>query len=413
MKKKLLVVVGAGASRDFGMPTVSDIDKLFDQWALKIFPLGDDLTKSLYTYYKDKVHQYYQANPNNRLNVLMNFEHLLFGMQQLQTIALDREGTNNRHLNAFIVDIEGFPEILHWGKRRAVATGSDFGILHGRLVDNLLDHLRDLGRTISGKQKQLDLLKNFFAALRSEFELGIVNLNYDNVILSVCPELETGFDIDTGEFDKQRLLAHPWNFHYQLHGSIHFDMVGTKSEMHKIFWNPDLSSTFQSNSSGRNDNMSSEGNSHLNSSIIAGLDKTNQLVRDPFMSYYSQTVRAAFEADSILFLGYGFSDKHLNKCIAANRFDKKKRKVVVIDYAEMDKEGLEFRTDSWAFGLHETVPYNAHLMNKGGLPKMVYHFRRTNTFQSSSQPEIPLSVWYNGLLEACQNKEMILAELLG
>jgi len=34
MKKKLLLITGAGASIDFGMPSVKEIDSLFDNWLL-------------------------------------------------------------------------------------------------------------------------------------------------------------------------------------------------------------------------------------------------------------------------------------------------------------------------------------------------------------------------------------------
>ena len=39
MSKKLLIIVGAGASIDFGMPTVKKIDNLFETWGKEILPL--------------------------------------------------------------------------------------------------------------------------------------------------------------------------------------------------------------------------------------------------------------------------------------------------------------------------------------------------------------------------------------
>ncbi len=408
-KRKLLVVAGAGASIEFGMPSVTAIDTLFEQWARTYYPLAEDPERSLYTFYKEKVHEHYVQNPRNRENVLMNFERHLFGMQQLANLLIDKD-RNSHHLNAFIESAPELPEVNVLGRRLGIATGHDLEILHGHLVDKLLDHLRGLGRNLpSQKNTELNLLSSFFKALSEEYQVGIINLNYDNVILTACPDKENGFD-STGNFDKQKLFEADWNFHYQLHGSIHFDLKGTKTDMHKIFWNSDLNSPFQSNSSGRNNNYSNEGNRTLNSAIIAGLDKTNQILRDPFMSYYSQMVRAAHEADIILFLGYGFGDRHLNKCFYNNRFDEKRRNVVVIDYAGKEQDGLQFRQDSWSHGLFDAAPYNAHQMDKG-IPQMAYYYANSKTFQTSMNPEYPLRVWYNGLLEACRNSALILGEL--
>ena len=39
-KKKLMVVLGAGASVELGMPSVSDIDRLFHEWAGPDFTLA-------------------------------------------------------------------------------------------------------------------------------------------------------------------------------------------------------------------------------------------------------------------------------------------------------------------------------------------------------------------------------------
>ena len=59
-KKKLLFVVGAGASIDFGMPSVSKIDSLFDIWADKYFTIPS-LKTSLYKFLKDTIETSYKS----------------------------------------------------------------------------------------------------------------------------------------------------------------------------------------------------------------------------------------------------------------------------------------------------------------------------------------------------------------
>jgi NAD-dependent SIR2 family protein deacetylase len=53
--KKLLIIIGAGASLDFGMPSVTEIDKLFNSWASRHLPLANNERENLYTWVKDKV----------------------------------------------------------------------------------------------------------------------------------------------------------------------------------------------------------------------------------------------------------------------------------------------------------------------------------------------------------------------
>tara|TARA_R110002072_G_scaffold287464_6_gene453185 strand:+ start:1352 stop:2602 length:1251 start_codon:yes stop_codon:yes gene_type:complete len=415
--KKLLIITGAGASIDFGMPSVKYIDTLFEKWALEILPLKDDNTKSLYTWVKSSLLKYASQNSGNRLDHIMGFENLLYTIQNLHWLSRDIDLSHHNHrLNPFI-NINEFPEIIHIGKVKR-ADSIDFSFLHSYLVDKLLDFFRGKCKSLySNKQNELCLLSSFFKSLKTKFELGFINLNYDNVLLSSVPDLNTGFDNLTGKFNRALLYESRWNFCYHMHGSVHFDMRGgdNNTEMHKIGWNNDLNSSFRQNSSGRNKNYTSEGSDHLNSNIITGLDKSNQLLREPFASYFMQLDRLVYEADSILFIGYGFHDNHLNSVFPFIRYDKNKtRKVVVIDWSLDNKDGLSHRRDNWHLGLYNTLPFNGHDMgiSDGALSQPVIFYKQNHLLEKSKNPNRPLAVWYNGLLEACNHSDKILLELI-
>jgi len=413
MKKKLLIIVGAGASIDFGLPSVKTIDSLFEKWALEIVTLKDDKNKSLYTWVKECMLVYAKQNPQNYTENIVNFENLLFTIQNLAVILNDKdwEFYNNR-LNPFI-DLKFIPDIKRFGKDKKT-DGGDFHFLHSYLIDNLLEYFRTICKTIDKDKKlEIEKLNSFYTDLKTEFELGFINLNYDNVILSTLPDLETGFNEATGEFDRNRIYTSSWNFCYHMHGSVHFDLKGNKIDMHKIYWNNDLSSTFAQNSSGRSSKSTSEGLNHLNSAIIAGLDKSNQLLKEPFGTYFMQLDRLIHESDSILFVGYGFSDTHLNRIFPFIRNDKKKRKVVMIDWADDNEDGLNFRRDSWSSGVFETIPFNAFEMGDGvsRLPQPVFHYKTNKILEKSTNPDYPIAVWYNGVLEACNSVDKIIDEL--
>ena len=99
-KKKLMVVVGAGASIELGMPSVSDVDRLFSEWAKKDYPLANDENKSLYCYLRDEVNCHYSLNPKKGLRKETNFEELLYVLLQLSAVLGD--DNYNLPVNAFL-----------------------------------------------------------------------------------------------------------------------------------------------------------------------------------------------------------------------------------------------------------------------------------------------------------------------
>jgi hypothetical protein len=415
--KKLLIVVGAGASVEFGMPSVSKIDEWMQEWALTNYKLKDDDTKSLYTWVKELLNSYIDNNPKAYKENIINFENLLFVIQNIAYFSRDSSwGTYTNSLSPFIHTID-FPPIIRFGKEK-IADYDDFSNLHSQLVDNLVLRMRDLCKTLQVvKSNELSELSNLFTSLKAEFELGFINLNYDNVVLSALPGLKTGFDLNTGEFDRSKIYNDDWNFCYHLHGSVHFDMNNTgisSVDLHKIRWNNDLISTFGDNSFGRSGNQTSGGLDHLSSTIITGLDKANQVLHEPFNSYYMQLDRLTYEADAILFLGYGFNDIHLNSVFPFIREDKKIRKVVIVDYARESQEALSYRHDRWSTSVFRTIPFNGFDMGDGVslVPLSLPGLKRRNDLEKSRNPKLPLAVWYNGMLEACKYSDKIKQELL-
>jgi hypothetical protein len=417
MRKKLLIINGAGASLDFGMLGVAQIDSRFETWAQELVPLSDDSDKSLYSWVKEQLESYCSRNTNNWKDRIINFENILYTLQFLSELGNDRQRQHfNQRLNPFI-DLRPFPTVVRYGGTKA-ADGDDFRLLHTQLVDRLLIEMRKQCSTLaSDKPAELEQLGSFLGSLRQQFELGIINLNYDNVLTTAMPDLRTGFDPSTGLFDRAQLYRSDWHFCYHPHGSVHFDMHGGKdTEMHKIVWNSDLTTTFKGNASGRSGNFTGEGMMHLTSSIIAGLDKANQVLREPFAQYYMLLDRLLYESDAILFIGYGFGDWHLNKLFPFIRYDPTKtRKVVILDWANKDTGGLYYRHDAWSSALFQTIPFNGRKMGIGKQqftePKPAVYFKNRKLLEKSADPDHPLAVWYNGLLAACAHADLIQKEL--
>lgn len=117
------------------------------------------------------------------------------------------------------------------------------------------------------------------------------------------------------------------------------------------------------------------------------------------------------EADSLLFLGYGFGDQHLNAVFSEAR--DRRRPVVVVDWAKDDQDPLQFRRDTWSYQLFKMLPGNAHSMGEpgSGVPVSIGNLKAANEVEASNDPGYPLAVWYNGMLATCQYSNKILSHL--
>jgi hypothetical protein len=186
--------------------------------------------------------------------------------------------------------------------------------------------------------------------------------------------------------------------------------------LHDIHWQDNLDGQFQQNAGGRSSFSTAEGTDFPTSSIVAGYGKTTQILRRPFRTYYAEIDRLVAGCDAAIFLGYGFSDIHLN--LAFEKFrDSRRRPVVVIDWADdgaMNANGLDMSDGHqtvWSvLGLLET--HKTSMTSLGyAIPKTVAGLKAAAEFEISNDPDTPLAIWYNGMLAACDNIDKVLARL--
>lgn len=411
-KKKLMVVVGAGASIELGMPSVNEIDSLFSDWAKERYQLINDEDKTLYCYIKDEVNHYYKLNPKQNLQKETNFEEVLYVIIQLSAAL----GDDNYKfpINAFYSEMKELPKInSHAGEK--FVDGNDLRQLYFLLVDKLTSKFRELCKTSKENNKQnFNHFKNFINQLNNDYDVAFITLNYDNLINQAIPNLFTGFKKD-GSFDPESIYKRSdWGLIYHLHGSVHFDMQGDSSDMHAIKWNENLNSTFYGNSSGRNSQDTSEGISMPTSAIIAGYGKTNQIQRVPFRTYYSKIDEIASMAEAFLFMGYGFNDLHLNNSLHTIRDGDQNKPIVIIDWAADDQDPMQSRHDDWTYNLCKAIQVDASKMATKKYKKIspnIKDLKKDKEFEVSQNPNYPLSIWYGGFIEACKNYSKIKSEL--
>ena len=63
--------------------------------------------------------------------------------------------------------------------------------------------------------------------------------------------------------------------------------------------------------------MTQAGGIANHSPIITGLDKPNMLIHEPYRTYYANFIRSLATNRSLLIIGYGFRDLHVNSCISS------------------------------------------------------------------------------------------------
>jgi len=407
-QKKLLITVGAGAAIDFRLPSVSAVDALFDKRAALSHPLADNPESNLYRYCRDAIDAYYgSAKPF--LRKWANFEEVLY---QLNLIAPYLTDTEWQHGSNALLTARPLPDVIGPKSERRKVDGDVVRELANTLMASLVDHFIDAcNAATKAKAPEIAELGHFLNALQAEFEIGIITLNYDNMFTQALSGLHTGFN-STDEFDRMSVLSRSeWGFIYHLHGSVHFAMTGAAHDMHGITWTNTPAKNHTAYPTGRNAQDSMEGTSYPRAPFVAGYGKTQQILRQPFRTYFAEVNRLVHEADSLLFLGYGFSDVHLNAAFSEVR--SRRRPIVVVDWAAPTQDSLPHREDTWAHNLFRTLPGNAHEMAQEGCSTPAYlgDLIAAREMEVSFNPDYPLAVWYNGMLEACRHPGKILKRL--
>jgi hypothetical protein len=407
-KKKLLVVAGAGATRDLGMLSVDEVHNFLDQSANRSFALASDPRSNLYGWLYNKIKKYWSERTHGRRKP--NFEDILYAVSELAAIF------PNGSLSALggVVTLDALPDVIHIARYKRVDR-EVLRHLSQELIDDLLGEFRM--RCVS-ESPHFSKFTNFFKTLAVKFEVAVVTTNYDNLIYRALPGIETGFDVgERGVFKQERIFQRGfWPCILHLHGSVHFDMDILEEDLHRIFWHADLTTPFRQNSFGRSGQSTTEGIEFPTSNIIAGYGKTAQMQRRPFRTYYSELDRMVCESDALLCLGYGFSDSHLNHAFDTYR-DERKRRVIVIDWADdrtmtlSSRSGEESRTAYLAARIFDTPAYRMSCLGSK-LPQTVGTLKEAREFERSDDSDVGgLSLWYGGMVEACQHADKVVFEI--
>jgi hypothetical protein len=263
----------------------------------------------------------------------------------------------------------------------------------GHLLKQLAIHMRELSKNFKKQTGEFQKYHNILYKIRQEFDVGIYNLNYDNVAISAWPDAFTGFR--DGEFDPRSVvLRTEWGFIYHLHGSVHHSLDPCAT---RIVWKDDLNSTEFKDSEPLKQRMVEGFKPIMPTTLIAGGFKLDQLLIDPFQTFYASLVRHVHEADAILIAGYGFGDVHVNSALEnrCSLFDQSRRpRIIILEKTKLSGAPIGCREDEWkAIQLKRALSTSFGISNQ-----TIEQMMRENYFEYDLQNRV--AIWHGGFIEA-------------
>jgi hypothetical protein len=403
MRKKLLVILGAGSSIPRDMPSVADLDRQMKQWsqewsASHHFPdYFDSLWNAAETYYGTG-----KGPP-------LNFEKVMGDMLALSHWVTPAPWGDTLRQTASAGAPPGlaFPFPMDYGPAITVTDQ----VSH--LLVELAKYMRALSQRLDSTTNAARQYGTLIDGLRGVFDVGIYNLNYDTAALAAWPDSYTGFG-ETGTFEPSGVHERrEWSFVYHLHGSVHHSLVGPFGE--QMCWRRDLADGFFDGHPGLAGDKRSEGRSFPRTTLIAGGFKLDQLLVEPFHSLRAAIARHVYEADAIVIGGYGFGDVHVNRALRNRLTVPGARPPIMVLHrrAAATTDPMAFRDDLWANELCLTLGTNGHFFSEPGHPSppVPAELATKGAFEVAAPHRVAL--WHGGFVEAATRLDGIVQWLNG
>jgi len=293
-KQRALVVMGAGASVELGIPATIGFGNLIDD-AIKADKYCAHVGGTeVYFDIRDKLRTYYASEAE------AHFERIYHVMHELSQLRA-KQGAVPKFLPVMYPFLG--TAVTHPEQALKAACSAMLDFIYAK-VSEVCDN----------PALPLNPLSAFFEVLEQQYVPRVYTTNYDDFVAQATQgRYFTGFTQrhgDHSDFDGKAFWAEwgkPALFH--LHGSVHMGFsVPGEHQIGDIVWFDDKAVARRQarfNGSGV-DRM--DGTHVERGAIITGLDKLGRLQQSPYAFYYSALNREAMEADLILVLGSGLAE---------------------------------------------------------------------------------------------------------
>jgi hypothetical protein len=328
----LLVLLGAGASLDLGVPST---------WQLTT---NITLGLSAPTGYPDQTiaGTYAQAllEALAQTYVTPNFEHIAHGLEALSALRRSLDPTT-------VPEFRIVEAALTAGLHPTFRSNVD----RTWLIAARAELYRRLHQSVStadlaiATRPEWSTIQNFFRQLENAFDLYVVTTNYDSVVEQALGwgAKEQGYEQVAGE-EAFRFIGQqspPRLIH--LHGSLHFGFRQATTDPNRFAFEDDHEDLYWFASQkdafntllGRSGLNSMAGRDTQAGPMITGLQKPDKLLPEPYMSSFRHFQTLCSRIPRVLIAGYGFGDQHVNAVVSRlAKWHGGRRKIVIIDYCD-------------------------------------------------------------------------------
>lgn len=181
----------------------------------------------------------------------------------------------------------------------------------------------------------LNPFRDFLQRVRERHILRIYSTNHDDFPLQAVEDLYTGFELTTSNFDPEGFWGRwdcPAIFH--LHGSVHMGF-GDQNQGHNIdqfVWYEDREEAYRHTKLVYASNQRrQDGGQVARFPLVTGVDKLSNIQQRPYCYYYAALARDLLEADLIYVIGSGLGDLHINTWLHEARSRKQRTPLLFID----------------------------------------------------------------------------------
>jgi hypothetical protein len=319
--KRAVILVGAGASLDFNVPSTSSLTSAIER-EVNADPLMRHLGSDLaFATIKSGLAAYLKK-PG-----VVNFEQIYHVAHELIFTYPPTAGAYDEFkpiLQPFVQNMTGLSE-------RA---------LRG-LCDKIVEVVfGEVSRACGSNILDLEQLAHFVANLSKDYVTRIYTTNYDDLLVRAAPEFYTGFRPGPARgprsFDLDKFWKHEHTdciFH--LHGGVHIGFPPPNrpgSDIGGLFWFDDRDEALKHSSFSGSSPRRMDGTEVLRTAVITGLEKLSRLQQQPFSHFYAAMARDAMRADVIFVIGSGLSDLHLNTWLGEARARRPRPPLLFVDY---------------------------------------------------------------------------------
>lgn len=316
--KRVVVIFGAGASVEYGVPTTVALSDLIEERVCADAWVRHQGGDRAYATIKGRLAGYLMR-PG-----IVHFEQIYHCVHELIHFYGPTKGAVDEYR----------PILLPFLKNESGICRDALRSLQPKIIEAIY---RLVSACCDTPRCSLAPLGDFLNWLGSDHVVRLYTTNYDDFPLQARADLYTGYLRSTDEpaaFDHAGFWQH-WDYSslFHLHGSVHMAYAhhGT-AEIGEIFWFDNRSEAKQSAGFSGSGKRRMDGSEVARSPIITGLDKLSSIQQRPFSFYYAALARDVMEADLIFVIGSGLADLHINTWLHEARSRRPRPPLLFVDY---------------------------------------------------------------------------------